>query len=332
MRRSIEVGAARCAGILGVGSYRPKRVVPNAELATALDSSDEWIRTRTGIKARRWAGETETLADMAAAAARTALERSGIAAADIGAVVLATISHFRQTPAAASIVADRIGAGTAAAFDLSAACSGFCKSLAVASDLVRAGSCANVLVVGVERMSDLIDKADRSTAFLFADGAGAVVVGASVTPGIGRVAWGGDGGQAEAIAQDRGWLDWQPSVDPKPAMRMDGRAVFRWATTTMAGVAQEALDAAGVKAEDLDAFIPHQANDRITDSVVKALRLPEHVVIARDIAEQGNTSAASIPLAMDALLTEGRVPPGGLALLLGFGAGLSYAGQVVRLP
>ncbi|QUQ63323.1 beta-ketoacyl-ACP synthase III [Kutzneria sp. CA-103260] len=338
MRASIRTSApARHAAMLGIGVYRPRLVVDNDEVAGLIDSSDEWIRTRSGIERRRWAGEDETIVEMATAAAAMAIERSGVDPAGIGCVLLATISNLKQTPAAASEVATRVGAVNAGAMDISAACAGFCYGLALAGDIVRGGSAETVLVIGVERMTDLIDHRDRGTAFLFADGAGAAVVGRSEEPGIGPVVWGSDGTQGELISQDHSWLDWRDQLakDPSteaPALRMNGQPVFRWATVEMAKVARRTLEAAGVDVADLGAFIPHQANDRITQALAKSLRLPPTVAVARDVVEQGNTSAASVPLAMEALLSSGEARSGDTALLLGFGAGLSFAGQVVVLP
>ena len=334
------VTAPRHARILGVGGYRPSRVVTNAELVERIDSSDEWIRSRSGIVSRRWASPEETVTEMSVAAAAKAIAQAGISPEQVGCVVVATVSHFRQTPAVATTIAHRLGANNAAAFDISAACAGFCHGLALANDMVRGGSASHVLVIGVERLSDLTDLNDRSTAFIFGDGAGAVVVGPSDAPGIGQVAWGADGSQADAIGQTMGWdeLIEGPQQERRirsdaffPALRMSGQQVFRWASYSMVPVARQALDNAGLAAEDLDAFIPHQANLRITDAMVRALKLPEHVPVARDIVEQGNTSAASIPLAMERMLQTGQARRGGTALLIGFGAGLSYAAQVVRL-
>jgi 3-oxoacyl-(acyl-carrier-protein) synthase III len=235
-------------------------------------------------------------------------------------------------PQVSTRIADAVGV-SGPAMDLGAACAGFCYSLELASSMVRAGTCEYVRVVGVERMSDLLDLDDRTTAFLFGDGAGAVVVGPSDEPAIGPAAWGADGSQCDLIVQSPNWLEAAAATDGAvPGLRMEGPAVFRWATTQMVPVIQEALDAAGVKAEQLDAFVPHQANNRITDGLVRAFGLPEHVVVARDVAVSGNTSAASVPLAMESLLAPGLARPGGLALLAGFGAGLTYAAQVVTLP
>jgi 3-oxoacyl-[acyl-carrier-protein] synthase III len=270
---------------------------------------------------------------MAEAASREAIERAGLSAADIDAVIVATVSHPYQTPSAAALLTHRLGATPAPAWDVSAGCAGFCHALAQANDLVRGGSASRVLVVGVDKLTDWTDLTDRSTAFLFADGAGAVVVGPSETPGIGPTVWGSDGAQWDAIRNKHSWLEVRASAEPVwPALTQEGRAVFRWAVWQMAPVAQKAVDAAGITTEDLAAFIPHQANMRIIDAMVKQLGLPESVPVARDIAQMGNTSAASVPLAMHRMLAEGQAASGGLALLIGYGAGLSYAAQVVVLP
>jgi 3-oxoacyl-[acyl-carrier-protein] synthase III len=308
-------------------------VVTNEEICRFIDSSDEWIRERSGIATRRRAAAEESVTDMAEAASRIAVERAGLTGADVDAVLLATVTHPYQTPSAASLLAHRLGATPAAAMDLSAACAGFCYAVSLASDMVRGGSARHVLVVGVEKLSDFTDPYDRSTAFIFGDGAGAVVVGPSETPGIAPTVWGSDGSQWDTIVNKASWITYRDvEGTPWPALTMAGPAVFRWAVWSMSPVAQKALDAAGLTAADLDAFIPHQANVRIVDAMAKQLRLPDHVRIARDIVDSGNTSAASIPLAMDRMLAEGEVAPGGLALLIGFGAGLTYAAQVVELP
>lgn len=315
-----------------MGGYRPERVVPNSELVEAIDSSDQWIRERSGIVSRRWAAPDETVVDMAEAAARQALDAAGLDASRIGAVLLATVTHPFQTPSAASLLTHRLGATPAAAMDISAACAGFCHGVALAGDMVRGGSAEYVLVVGVEKLSDFTDLSDRGTAFIFGDGAGAVVIGPSDTPGIGPTVWGSDGEQWDAIRQRESWIAVRDGKTEWPHITMAGQTVFRWAVWQMAPVAQQALEKAGISADQLDAFIPHQANMRIIDSMIKALHLPPGIPVARDIAETGNTSAASIPLAMERMLREGEAPHGGLALLIGFGAGLSYAAQVVTLP
>jgi 3-oxoacyl-[acyl-carrier-protein] synthase-3 len=236
-----------------------------------------------------------------------------------------------QTPSAAALVGDRIGAKNAAALDISAACAGFCYGVAMANDLVRGGSAKYVLAIGVERLSDITDRTDRSTAFIFADGAGAAIVGPTDEPGIGPVVWGSDGTQHKVISQKESWQEVFGNHN-WPHLTMDGNPVFRWASFEMAKTAQQALDVAGVKAEQLDLFVPHQANMRITDAMRRALKLPEHVKVARDIERQGNTSAASIPLAITAMREAGEAKSGDLALIIGFGAGLVYAAQVIKLP
>ncbi len=320
------------ARMLGVGSYRPERVVTNEEICRTIDSSDEWIRERSGIVSRRFAAPEESVTDMAEHASRAAVANSGLTFGDIDAILVATVTHPYQTPSSASLLAHRLGATPAAALDISAACAGFCHGVQLAADMVRGGSAGHVLVVGVEKLSDFTDSFDRSTAFLFGDGAGAVVIGPSQTPAIGPTVWGSDGSQWDVIIQKHSWIEVRDHHLGWPALRMAGQSVFRWAVWQMAPVAQKALDAAGIAAGDLDAFIPHQANARIIDAMVKQIGIPKHVPVARDIAETGNTSAASIPLAMDRMLAEGEAPHGGLALLIGFGAGLVYAAQVVELP
>ncbi len=318
--------------ILSVGSYRPSRVVDNHEVAARIDSSDEWIRERSGIVERRWAAD-ETVVDMAVAAAGKAIANAGIAPESISMTLVATVTHPYQTPSAAAELADRIGAHSSGALDVAAACAGFCYALGIADTLVRSGTSEYVLVVGVEKLTDFLNLDDRGSAFIFADGAGAVVVGPSDHPGIGPVVWGADGGQKDAITMTQSWTEFRDAPGEQfPALKMQGQQVFRWAVGEISKVCTQALEASGVTVDDLTAFIPHQANMRITDAMVRALKLPEHVVIARDIETTGNTSAASVPLALDRLVETGQVTGGGLALLVGFGAGLAYAAQVVELP
>ena len=319
--------------ILGFGGVRGDLVVPNDDIVGPIDSSDEWIRQRTGITERRRATEDQTVTTMALDAAREALTVSGVEASQVGAVIVATVTHMQQTPALATTVADQLGATPAAAFDISAACAGYCYGIAQADALVRAGTAQYVLVIGVEKMSDYIDPTDRTISFLLGDGAGAVVVGPSDTPGIGPTVWGSDGSQADTIDQTHSWLTFRDGSDTSwPTLRQKGPTVFKWASFEMAKVAAEAIEVAGLQPEDIDVFLPHQANMRIIDQLAKRLGLREDVVIARDIAETGNTSAASIPLAAERLYREGKVSSGALALQIGFGAGLAYAAQVVALP
>ncbi|MEU9193859.1 ketoacyl-ACP synthase III [Streptomyces hundungensis] len=319
------------ARILGVGGYRPVRVVPNEVILETIDSSDEWIRSRSGIATRHWASADETVAAMSIEASGKAIADSGISADQIGAVIVSTVSHFKQTPAVATEIADKLGTGKAAAFDISAGCAGFGYGLTLAKGMIVEGSAKYVLVIGVERLSDLTDLQDRATAFLFGDGAGAVVVGPSDEPAIGPTIWGSEGDKSETIKQTVPWTEYDSS-GKFPAITQEGQAVFRWAVFEMAKVAQQALDAAGISPDDLDVFIPHQANMRIIDSMVKTLKLPDHVTVARDVETTGNTSAASIPLAMERLLATGQAKSGDTALVIGFGAGLVYAATVVTLP
>ncbi|MEP9382825.1 beta-ketoacyl-ACP synthase III [Nocardioides sp. KR10-350] len=326
-----DATGARHARILGVGGYRPSRVVPNAEIVDAIDSSDEWIRTRSGIVERRWATPEETVQMMSVAASRKALDRAGIDAKQVDCVIVSTVSHLMQTPSVAATIADELGTEHAAAFDISAACAGFCHGISMAADFIRGGSARHVLVIGVERLSDLTDVHDRGTAFIFADGAGAAVVGPSDAPGIGPVVWGSEGDRADLITSK---TDWPTAMETgeTPYLAMNGNPVFRWASFAMAKIGQEALDRAGITADELDCFVPHQANMRIIDALARSMKLPESVKIARDIAEMGNTSAASIPLALDRMIEEGQATSGETALFIAFGAGLVYAAQVVVVP
>ncbi|MGZ4427063.1 MAG: beta-ketoacyl-ACP synthase III [Nocardioidaceae bacterium] len=333
MTRFNPSGGAEHAAILGIGAYRPSRVIPNADIIDAIDSSDEWIQQRSGIKQRRWATPEETVQMMSVESSRRALASAGIDVAQVDAIVVATVSHMFQTPAVATAIAHELGADRPAAFDISAACAGFCHGVALASDMVRGGSAKHVLVIGVERLSDLTDVGDRGTAFIFADGAGAAVVGPAAEPGIGPVVWGSDGEQFDLIRQREDWRDViKMDVPVMPHLTMQGNPVFRWASFEMAKIAQQTLDRTGITVDDIDVFVPHQANMRIIDAMARSMKLPERVKVARDIAEQGNTSAASIPLALDRMIQEGEAKSGDTALLIAFGAGLAYAAQVVKVP
>jgi 3-oxoacyl-[acyl-carrier-protein] synthase-3 len=319
--------------ILAIGAERGELVVTNDDIAGPIDSSDEWIRQRTGIITRRRAGADKDVLDLSEAAANKALDAAGLTGADIDVIILSTITHMHMTPSGAAILAERIGATPAAAYDVSAACAGYAYGIGQADALVRSGLARHVLVIGAEKLSEIIDPTDRSISFLLGDGAGAAIVGPSDTPGIGPTVWGSDGAKATAIRQTHSWTELRE--DPSlgwPTLRQDGPTVFKWASFQMAPVAEKAMAEAGVTAQDIQVFIPHQANMRIIDQMKKQLGLPESVVIARDIAETGNTSAASIPLAADRLLAEGQARSGDLALQIGFGAGLVYAAQVVVLP
>lgn len=322
------------ARVTGIGGYRPARVVHNKDICEAIDSSDEWIQQRSGIVSRRFAGDDETVVTMGAEAARRALAHAGVPAHEVDTVIVASMSYLRQSPAAAPEIAKLIGAGSAAAFDVGAACAGFCYALAVAASLVRSGTSGRVLVIGAEKMTDIIDPSDRGTAFLFGDGAGAALVAPSDQDAVGPVVWGSDGGGKDLIGHSDSWLSLRDRSAPWPWMRMAGPEVFRWAIGSMVPVASSAVLEAGLTVDDLTAFVAHQANGRIIDRLAAGLRLPSSVLVARDVETSGNTSAASIPLAIEALLSSerGASAAGGHALLAGFGAGLAHAAMVIALP
>jgi 3-oxoacyl-[acyl-carrier-protein] synthase-3 len=328
-----SVTGSEHTAILGIGAYRPTRVVPNSELVDAINSSDSWIQQRTGIKERRFAGPEESVQMMSVAASRAAMDRAGVEPAQIDCVIVATVSHMLQTPAIATAIGYELGTDKAPAFDISAACAGFCHGVALGSDMIRGGSAKHVLVIGVERLTDITSLDDRGTAFIFADGAGAAVIGPADEAGIGPVVWGSDGEQFDLIRQKEDWRDVLAQETPvMPHLVMEGNSVFRWASFEMAKIAQATLDRSGLSVDDVDVFVPHQANMRIIDAMARSMKLPARVKIARDIAEQGNTSAASIPLALDRMIDEGEAKSGDIALLIAFGAGLAYAAQVVRVP
>jgi len=319
--------------IMSLGAARGDTSVSNDDIAGPIDSSDEWIRQRTGIIERKRSSAGEQAIDLARRASTEAIEKAGITPSQLGAVIVATISNSVQTPSLAALLADQIGATPAAAYDISAACAGYTYGIAQADALIRAGVCEYVLVVGAEKLSDFANPTDRSISFLLGDGAGAAVVGPSDAVGIGPTVWGSDGSKWDAVGMDRPLKE--AFDDPGgvfPTLRQDGQTVFRWAVWEMAKVAQQALEASGISPEELTAFVPHQANMRIIDEFAKQLGLPDSVLIARDIQTTGNTSAASIPLAMHRLLEENPEASGGYALQIGFGAGLVFGAQVVKLP
>jgi 3-oxoacyl-[acyl-carrier-protein] synthase III len=310
--------------IVAMGHYQPSRIVTNDDLAATIDTNDAWIKDRVGIAERRIA-EAESVADMATYAAEKALAASGLTAADIDLVTVATCSSIDRCPNVATRVSARLGITAPAAYDLNTACSGFSYALGTADHAIRAGAARNALVIGAEKLSDVTDWTDRTTAVLFGDGAGAAVVTGvpdGEQPGIGPVLWGS--------APDKG--DVLKIEGIQPYIKQDGQIVFRWATTALAPFAIETCHKAGIEPSDLAAFVPHQANTRIIDGIVKRLGLGPDVVVAKDLIESGNTSAASVPLALSKLVERREVPSGAPVLLFGFGGGLTYAGQVVRCP
>ena len=330
LRLAPPVAGAR---LLGLGSHQPERIVTNDELAQRIDTNDQWIRERVGIQSRRIAPEDARLVDIAADAGSRAVKDSGVDPAEIDAVIVATCTMPNTIPNAAAQTAEIIGIPAPAAFDVNAACAGFCYGLGAAADMVRGGTARNVLVIGAEKLSDWLNWDDRSTAIIFADGAGAVVLGAApdeASVGIGPVAWGSAGAMSQTIR-----IEETSRSRTGGALHQEGQAVFRWATTQVAPVALRAIEMAGLTPADIDVFVPHQANLRIIEAVAKKLRkhgAREDMRVADDIVHSGNTSSASIPLALDHMRADGRVRSGDTVLLVGFGAGLSYAGQVVRFP
>jgi len=314
------------AKVLAFGGYQPAKVVTNDDLSATVDTNDEWIRSRVGIESRRIAAPDETVADMAVNAAGKALAGSGLSPADIDLVIVATCTPEVMIPNTAAVVARRLGISAPGAYDLNAACAGFCYALANASDAIRAGSARHVLVIGSEKLSQWVDWTDGSTCIIFADGAGAAVVGPAEesddqVPGIGPVAWGSDGSMADKIfIKDRDSFIFQ-----------EGQSVFRWATTALHPVALRACADAGVDPAELDVFVPHQANLRIIESIARKLGAPQ-AKVATDIVHAGNTSSASIPLALSRMIERGELASGDKALLIGFGAGVCYAAQVITLP
>jgi 3-oxoacyl-[acyl-carrier-protein] synthase-3 len=319
--------------LIAVGGVRGSHLVTNEEVAGPINSSDEWIAARTGIATRARAGAGVTVLDMAEQAARRALERAEMDPAQLDAVILASITYFQQTPAAAPALAARLGAGggAAAAFDVNAACAGYCYGIGLADALVRAGGATNVLVVGADKLSEFIDPTDRTISFILGDGAGAAIVGPADRPLIGPTVWGSDGAKAGSVGQNRTFPE-AVADGVWPTLRQAGPTVYKWAVFAMTQAALQAIAAAGLAPKDIDVFIPHQANLRIIEQQFKRIGFGPETVVATDIIATGNTSAASVPLATERLRREHPELSGKTALQIGFGAGLAYAAQVVILP
>jgi 3-oxoacyl-[acyl-carrier-protein] synthase-3 len=315
---------SRGSRVLGIGSAQPDKIVTNDDLSQIMDTNDQWIRDRVGIIERRFAEKDETLTDFAVAAGTAALADAGVDPSEVDTVILPNCTMPTLIPNAAAQVAARIGIPSPGAFDLNAACAGFCYGLGVASDLIRAGSAKKVLVIGAEKLTDSVNPTDRANAIIFADGAGAAVVGESDEPQIGPVSWGSAGDLVDLIGMTEDKFIYQ-----------EGQSVFRWATTQIAPIAMRALEVAGLKPSDVDVLIPHQANLRIVEAIAKKLRANgarDDMVVADDIKYSGNTSSASIPLALDHMRKAGTAKSGDVVLAVGFGAGLSYAGQAFVCP
>ncbi|HZC26788.1 MAG TPA: beta-ketoacyl-ACP synthase III [Actinopolymorphaceae bacterium] len=306
--------------IVALGHYQPAKVLTNDDLATFVDTSDEWIRTRVGIRTRHVA-ETETVDEMAAYAAEKALSASGLGASDIDLVVVATCTAVDKCPNMSARVAAKLGVRSPAAYDINTACSGFCYGLATADHAIRAGAARTAVVIASEKLTEVTDWSDRTTCVLVGDGAGAAVVTAAATPEIGPVVWGSVPEMGSAVR-----IEGVPGV-----FAQEGLAVFRWATSAVAPLARLACERAGIAPEELAAFVPHQANLRIIEPLARQLGAPD-AIVARDVVESGNTSAASVPLALSKLVERGELASGAPVLLFGFGGGLTYAGQVVRCP
>jgi 3-oxoacyl-[acyl-carrier-protein] synthase-3 len=330
--QSRTAGTLRGAGICGIGAYVPDRVLTNADLEKLVETSDEWIVTRTGISERRIVGEGQATSDMAVEAARRALDNSGLSAADLDLVIVATITPDMPFPAVSSLVQDRIGATRAAAFDLGAGCSGFIYGLATATQFIQTGLYENVLVIGADALSTMVNWRDRSTCVLFGDGAGAAVLG-PVEPGQGLLAFdlGSDGSGAELLCVEAGGSRLPATAETvaqfQHTIRMNGSEVFKFAVRAIEESTLRALDVAGLTTADIDCFIAHQANIRILDAAAKRLELPPERVF-NNVHRYGNTSAASVPIAMVEALAEDRFRTGDTLALVGFGAGLSWASTI----
>ena len=313
---------AQGSRIIGTGHHRPEKVMTNHDLEQLVETSDEWIRQRTGIESRRIAAEEQDVADLAALAGRAALADAGLEPSEITQVIVATCSNHERSPSAAGRVAQLLGLSGPAAFDVGAACSGFEHALAVADMSLRTGTSTATLVIGAEKLSAVTDYTDRTTCILTADGAGAMVLRASEEPGIAPVVWGTVTELADAVTIN----------GEGPAFSQQGRQVLGWALREAPKISRRIVEAAGLTMADIDVFVPHQANLRMIEPLAAALDLREDAIVADDIITSGNTSAATIPLAISRMREAGRIPSGATALLVGFGGGFSWAGQVVRLP
>lgn len=341
----IKTDSSLGARIISTGSYRPKNNVDNTRYAD-MGFADEWIQKRTGIKSRGIADvdNGETLAFMSSEAAKQAMSRANLSIDEIEMIIFSTTTYPHATPSGASEIASILGGRNIATMDLNSACAGFCYSLEIASSLIKNSTKNNILVIGAETLQVNNNHNSPDVEFIFADGAGAVVVQrcSAEENGIGPAVLGGDIENRSALILDTSWIDMRPQKLDKdengnpipkwPAMKMEGERVFMFAVTTVADAMASVLNKTGMSVNDIDVFIPHQANDRITQALTRRLGIPDNVVVSHDIEHTGNTSSGSVPLALDALITAGSVKSGDIALIGGFGAGLSYATQVIRLP
>ncbi|NOW43924.1 3-oxoacyl-[acyl-carrier-protein] synthase-3 [Novosphingobium sp. SG751A] len=317
--------------LIGTGSALPTRVVPNAELAEKVDTSDEWIVERTGIRQRYLAGEGETTSSLATAAARRALEAAGVDGKDIDLIILATATPDQTFPATATIVQHAIGANGGIAFDVAAVCSGFLYAMGVADSMLRCGQARRALVIGAETFSRILDWEDRTTCVLFGDGAGAVVLEARESedanaPGILATKLHADGSHNQLLFVDGG----VSTTGDVGKLRMKGREVFRHAVVNLASVLGEVLEEAGFKSDDIDWLVPHQANARILEATAKKLHMPSEKVVVT-VQDHANTSAASVPLALDCAIRDGRIRPGHLVMLEAMGGGFTWGASLIRI-
>ncbi|MBT2500998.1 beta-ketoacyl-ACP synthase III [Curtobacterium sp. ISL-83] len=314
--------ALRGSRILGFGHHQPERILTNDELSTMVDTNDEWITTRTGIKTRHIAGPDDSVTSMAIEAGRKALADAGVAPSEVGLVIVASTTHRDRAPYTAGRVAAALGMSNGPApIDINTACSGFEYALALADQSVRTGAADIALVIGSETLSSIADWTDRSTCVLVGDGAGAAVIGVSDTAEIGPVSWGSVPHLEQAV---------RVSGDPE-RFSQEGRSIYRWAITEAEGHARAVVEAAGLTMDDIEVFAFHQANLRIIEPLVAALDGGSKYVV-RDVVESGNTSAASVPLGLSKAWERGELPEGVPALLFGFGGGFAHAGQVVTTP
>jgi 3-oxoacyl-[acyl-carrier-protein] synthase III len=308
--------------IVGTGHHRPERILTNQDLEQMVETSDEWILQRTGIETRHIAADGQDVADLAAEAGRAALVDAGVDPSEVTQVIVATCSNLERSPSAAGRVSQLLGLDAPAAFDVGAACSGFEHALAVADMSIRTGAATTTLVIGAEKLSAVTDYTDRTTCILTSDGAGAMVLRPSDEPTIAPVVWGSVPELADAVTIN----------GEGPYFSQQGRQVLGWALREAPAIARRIVESAGLTMQDIDVFVPHQANLRMIEPLAQALDLREDAIVADDVITSGNTSAATIPLAISRLREAGRIPSGATALLLGFGGGFSWAGQVVRLP
>ncbi len=321
--------------IAGTGSYLPEKVVTNDDMARLVETSDEWIRTRTGIRERHFAAEGETTSDMATAAANKAIAAAGIAREEIDLIVVATMTPDMPFPSTACLVQAKVGLGNVTAFDVQAACSGYVYALNIASSMLQSGAYKNALVIGAEKTSPILDFQDRTTCVLFGDGASAAVLSTSAQPGVGILGsiGGADGSNPELLYQPGGGTAIPASVDSIDArqhfLKMNGKEIFKLAVRVMEQASLQILDQHGLTTKDVALFIPHQANMRIIESLAKRMKVPLER-FHNNLDRCGNTSAASVGIALDEAFRQGRIQSGDLVLLVAFGAGLTWGASLVK--